>query len=129
MVHFGLLQTYPFFVIGEIEYDDYGYPTASESIMEFEGLIDYVSGNRQNDYMTIHPDTTHVIITNFSNELFDLLESTEGSYLEDGAGIEYKVLLVDDPGKQAHHLEIEVESVMNPIREENSEDMDGDSIG
>lgn len=112
MVHFGLLQTHPFFVIGGTNYDEYGYPLDSESIKEFEGLIDYVSGNRHNDYMTINPDTTHVIIANFSEELYNLLNENEEYYLKDGADNEYKVLLVDDPARQAHHLEIEVESAM-----------------
>lgn len=120
MVHFGLLQTHPFFVVGGTDYDEYGYPLDYRSIMEFEGLIDHVGGNRRNDYMTINPDTTHVIITNFSEELCNLLDTNKGYYLKDGADTEYKVLLVDDPGRQAHHLEIEVESMQRPVGDVNN---------
>lgn len=112
MVYFGRLQTHLFFVIGTGKEDEYGYITETIQIKEFEGVIDYVGGNRQSDYMTIHQDATHIIITGFSSELYDLLEGDNSLLIEDGNGTEYRVLLVDDPGRQAHHLEIEVENVM-----------------
>lgn len=119
MVHFGLLQTHPFFVESGTDYDEYGYPLNSESVLEFEGLIDHVGGNRRNDYMTINADTTHVIIAGFSEELYNLLDESNDCYLKDGADNEYKVLLVDDPGRQAHHLEIEVEIMQRPVGDVN----------
>lgn len=121
MVQFGMLLTYPFFVVGNGETDEYGYETDRVRIKEFEGIIDYIGGNRYNDYMTIHQDATHVIITGFSPELYDLLDGDEALMIEDGNGTVYRVLLVDDVARQGHHLEIEVEDTMGLGRDVNVE--------
>lgn len=109
---FGLIKTYPIYIMEPGTVDAFGYADDYTTIDEFEGVIDYLTGNRHNDFRTIHPDTTHIIITDFNPDLIDLLSADKGTKLMDGAGTVYDILNIDDPARQGHHLEIEVQSTM-----------------
>lgn len=109
---FGNILTYPFYVDAPAEKSEWGYSTSKVTAMEFEGIIDYVSGDRTNKYRTIHPDTTNVIIADFNAELFSFLQANKDATIRDGMDDEYTVLLVDNPGLQNHHIEIEVKNEM-----------------
>lgn len=115
---FGTIQTHPLYIIHPGEPDAFGYIEDYETVEEFEGVIDFVSGNRRNDYRTIHPDTSHVIITDFNPLVIDLLDSSLGAHIKDGTGTVYTVLNVDDPAMQGHHLEIEVERMPGGVSDE-----------
>lgn len=105
---FGLIQTHPMYIIEPGTTDAFNFAIDYTTIDEFEGVIDYLTGDRRNDFRTIHPDTTHIIITDFNPDLIELLSADRGTKLKDGEGVVYDVLNVDDPARQGHHLEIEV---------------------
>lgn len=108
---FGLIITTPFWVsVPSEEKDEWGYAKEREDALEFEGIIDLVSGKRNDNYMTVHEDTTHIIITEFQEELFSFLSEHLDAVIRDSQDNEYNVLLVDNPAQQNHHLEIEVKS-------------------
>lgn len=114
---FGMILTTPFWVSVPGIKDEWGYAEERTDALEFEGVIDYTSGNRNNNYMTIHEDTTHVIIADYNETLFTLLSENLDATIRDNQDNEYNVLLVDNPANQNHHLEIEVN---NSIRGERS---------
>lgn len=112
---FGMILTTPFWVSVPGETDHWGYAEERTDALEFEGVIDYVSGNRNNNYMTIHEDTTHIIVVEFREDLYSLLQDNLKATIRDNANNEYNVLLVDNPANQNHHLEIEIKLIPRKV--------------
>ena len=63
-----------------------------------------------NELRSIHPDTTHIIITDYNSELESILKRNPSAVIEDGEDMEYLIRNVDNPLMMNHHLEIELQS-------------------
>lgn len=112
---FGGLNVSKFSILNEAnveEVDRWGYPTAEPTkYLEFEGIIDNLTRNRHSSStMTIFPDTTHVIITGYREDILNRATKTDRqvAIIDERTGTLYNVIHIDDPAGQGHHLEIEV---------------------